>query len=189
MPTIFEDDFNSYNDGDLNGQGGWSGHTNPQVQGIEVYEGAKAIKVENPSTAGEITKSGTGLATGKIGIYFKASADVQYGVYFAIRQGTTLIDVIYSSGDGHLHMRTVDLGAYSLNTWHRIEIEWDANTNRCRGRIDDGPWSAWETAYNSFTQADTVRIYVNNVTFTTYYDYISESAYTPPVGKSRGYIF
>ncbi len=38
------DDFESYTDGNLNGQGGWSGNTSFQVQASQTKSGAKAIK-------------------------------------------------------------------------------------------------------------------------------------------------
>ena len=40
-----EDNFDSYTDGDLNGQGGWSGSSAYDVQGITVQAGAKAVVV------------------------------------------------------------------------------------------------------------------------------------------------
>ena len=44
IDTIFVDNFNSYNDGDLNGQGDWSGSTEFQIQGVVVEEGDKAVE-------------------------------------------------------------------------------------------------------------------------------------------------
>ena len=68
MATIFEDNFNSYNDGNLNGQGGWSGHTGFQVQGTVVKEGAKGMIADMASGQdwAWITKIGTARADGRI---------------------------------------------------------------------------------------------------------------------------
>jgi len=66
--TIFKDDFNSYNNGSINGQGGWvsSGF---QVQDNVVNEGVKAISAEGRSK--QAIKEGNSLNDGTITFYVR----------------------------------------------------------------------------------------------------------------------
>jgi hypothetical protein len=56
MATILTEDFNTLNDGNINGQNGWSvaGGTGT-IQGTTVYEGAKALTIS--AAGGDIRKT------------------------------------------------------------------------------------------------------------------------------------
>jgi hypothetical protein len=42
----------------------------------------------------------------------------------------------------------LDLGAYSANTWYKIEIEWRESDGKVRARFNDGSWTDWYAAYS-----------------------------------------
>jgi len=204
MATIFEDDFNSYNDGDLNGQGGWSGDKSFDIQGTTTKEGAKAV--QNADTGGSyivVAKTGTAQSDGRISIYLRRSSQITaHGLMTRIElfSGTTQCIVVglgYDSGSGKYLVGYYAGGwqwtnvSWSANTWHNIEIEWRSSDHQARFRVDGGPWTDWVVANNtSWTTLDIVKLAVQYQTGgASYFDYIAEYPYTLLVGRSFGYIF
>jgi hypothetical protein len=88
----FFDDFNSYIDGDLTGQGDWLGNGGQpfQVEGENVYEGLKAIKclpVEGVFTYCESRKFGDEISAGFWRIYISALNCRPLTLYFMRNPG------------------------------------------------------------------------------------------------------
>jgi hypothetical protein len=194
MATIFEDNFNSYNDGNLNGQGGWSGYAAYKVQGTIVKEGAKAIKFVGTGGYEYITKYGTQFPAGMIGCYIRVNnLNASFRVNFC--EGDNQMDFIYLSSDGYLHSyRCGVLGAITIDTWHWIQWEWRTSPDKkIRARVDDGAWTDWFDPWHSWaTGPNNFNLLSNAVPkgLEVYFDYIAENPYTPPaVGRSYGYIF
>jgi len=194
MATIFTDDFNSYNDGDLNGQGSWSGDTSFDVQTSVVFEGAKAISCASTSLV-NILKTGTAQTAGVFYCYVRRTASNNGRSFVVLMEGTTIIDYYdinasaqVKSGDGTV------LGSYSADTWFPLAIEWKSSpTHQVRFLKPDLTWGNWTSPSDSdwTTAPDGIRLQVyTQTTSTSYFDYIAENPYTPPaVGRSQAHIF
>jgi len=130
---IFFDDFNSLNDGALNGQNGWSGSTGFVVQAAVKYEGAKAVSVQNP-TAAEISQT---VSIGSFNMFVQAQikavdAGLTAPITLDLLEGFTLMTGIRISGDQLQHLITSatyqNVMAASDDTWYKIRIAIDGST-------------------------------------------------------------
>jgi hypothetical protein len=211
MPTIFEDNFNSYNDGNLEGQGGWTHYDvytdHSQVQGIVVKEGAKAIK---NSYAGDqvLVHSGNALKDGRITFYFRtinhsgwySGRDFQFRCTYGAWGAPTIIVGVYQDGYIKLYNgatgQFVNIQTYNDDQWYCVEIEWRSSPDyKYRVRINGGTWTDWYAGLGGNWTNGLNYIGFNfdfrNCTgdFGTYFDYIAEYPYVPPAGRSYGYIF
>jgi len=179
--TIICDDFNDYINGDLNGQGGWSGSTAFDIEDITTYEGEKAVEIITTATGGNriIHIEGTEYAEGSIAWYWRRTSNNNGGAYvmltesgtgnwkvFVAMENTGQIVHYYNGGSDNV-------GAYSINDWHFLEAEW-LNDGTARVRIDEGEWSAWRDAFGDWTNLDGIDLIAGNTSpnATTYWDYI-----------------
>ena len=194
MATIFEDDFNSYDDGDLNGQGDWSANAIWDVQGTIVKEGAKAVKATNGNWY-EMSKDGTARTDGRITFYVRA-AQTDAHLNCLLRQvgAADFAMSLYFNGDGNIQYKD-DVGyhtiqAYSADQWYEVEVEWRSSDHKLRYRIDEGDWTDWKATWLNWTTGFD-RVWITQYgTGTFYVDYIAENPYAPPAaGRSYGYIF
>jgi hypothetical protein len=181
------DDFNSYTDGDLNGQGSWIGDVNFDIQGTTVKEGAKAVVIGTGADT-VIKKTGTTLGDGRITFYVyptTANDEFMVGLYegaswaywytFATEMGDDTIS-FYASGDHHQIS-----GNYTENAWNECEIEWRGSDHTARARINRGTWTDWYAGVSAWTALDTVSLETggNHIGYNTYFDYIAED----PIGE------
>ena len=190
--TPLRDDFNSYNDGDLNEQGGWTGDVGFDIQGTTVYEGAKAV-MDNIDTnrTDYISKSGTQLSQGKTTVYVKKSdlnGDVAFGFY---EDSDIKFQVAQSTYMGQNYWAYLDSGGWNpssipfiINVWQYLEVEWQVTggTNpQYRFKVDGGNWVGWTDPWSDWS------IGVNKVELMAgydngggiaYFDYIAENPYT-----------
>lgn len=200
--TILEDDFNSYNDGDLNGQGSWAGNTVFDVQGILVYEGAKGIKAIGTAANQLIAKTGSQLSEGRITIYHRRTtlggSVADYSFPFRLYEDTTICTGV---GFGINNSTSIDLMTdsvwvdtgynFAVDTWYEIEVEWreDAGNPQTRMRVDGGAWYGWYDTYQDWvTGLNKVELRLNGDA-TAYWDYIAENPYAVPSGRRRFIIF
>ena len=181
--TIFTDDFNSYNNGDLNGQGSWSGATefdvqtgsadNPEGSGVgkEVLNSTNADKV--------ITKIGTETANGTFVVYMKFSAVAgSPTARFGLRNGAGYVYVMQWEGatlkgmvnNGWVNHKT----NMAANTWYCIKTEWRSSDNYWRIQVDSESWGDWQdNAYVDSAVPD--RWYINKWNAgSVWFDYIIE---------------
>jgi len=179
--TIFEDDFNSYSDGDLNGQGSWGGDTAFDVQGDVVKEGAKAVS--GSGNVVTILKSGTGRGTGRITIYLRSSVTtdevffslVNIGETAALAGANLLSDGRIVGWLGGAEVYVELLASYNVDQWYCVEIEWRASDKYVRFRLDGGNWTDWlANGSYSMAYAVKVRLYHNYTNGVGYWDYIAE---------------
>ena len=187
--TLFEDDFNSYNDGDLEGQGGWtlySGSDGPNVQGVTVFEGAKAVQ----NGANLALKSGDSLTDGQITFYMKTLTSEWPS--FMLCQGAAINMVqVLNFGDGsgvkyYNGVSWVKLGDTPAG-WFYVTIFWRSSDHKISYIFNGGAQTGWDTPYNSWTAMDGVGIQIGGAN--SYVDYIAENPYAPAVGRSQGLIF
>jgi len=195
---MLNDNFDSYNDGDLNGQGGWSGSAVYDVQGAVVKAGTKAVKKDDTgATAYSIEKIGSGEA--KSNLVFWARWEAGFWIQHFIKEGNTDKAVIYfynpNGGDCILlNWKSGDdvlKSGISKGVFYRCEFEWDADTDKIRARAgvsdeEPGDWSEWRDAYSVFDVIDRFKIHAKGG---GYWDEISEGAPPPPVvTKSQAII-
>lgn len=181
MATIFSDNFNSYTNGDLNGQGSWSGSVAFDVQGTTTYEGAKAVQGDSNAN---IDKVGTGVTPGSISVYIRSNkTTVQLGLH--LKEGANLKIFFDLMANGNIQYRNPDstwttvLASYAADTWYNLQIEWRNSgvDSEVRYRVDSGSWTAWVAPFVDWTtNLDTVRLETWDVVagFIGYYDNISE---------------
>jgi len=172
---IVDDDFNSYTDGSIVGQGGWVSYVNGDhfvVQGNTVFEGAKAVHNNSfgDSVAG---RYGTQRADGKQTVCFRTENRDNWGFYSAdgnagVRVSDGFNGTIFASvslkKDGHVaYYDTVadvysDFATYNDNEWTLLEIEWRSSDKTARYRVNSGAWTDWKTFRGaaSFTKFDFV---------------------------------
>jgi len=163
------DNFDSYNNGNLSGQGSWVNGVGSYYDGIDVvdttYYGAsgKGVVISDNGDAGYVKKSFTGEASGSQVFYAKVSKNDKALLRIRINDSGSLKAFISFEGDGDLDLyATVDeyntiLVDYPVDTWIKIEFEWKASTNSMRMRTDDGTWSNWFEC-SAFTQIDSLEV-------------------------------
>ena len=179
MATILTDNFDSYDNGDLNGQGSWSGSTNYDVEGT-VYVGTKAVQIAPGGGDVSIEKIGTQLAAGAIKIQMRCSNADSNGPVFYIKEGAT--NVAHISFIGPTDIRgygnpSIVIGSWSVNTWYTISIQWATDPDKLvRFKVDDGAWSDWVEPQAEWTTGpDRVMLYASTNTGTQYWDEIEEA--------------
>lgn len=148
------EDFNSYTDGNLHGQGGWANTASKkfQVQGTTVQEGDKAVvmsgdlglSINTTRTISDITEKGI------YRMYMRrdtvdASSSHETRIFF--REGTT--DIFWGGFDGSsIYYQGGASGSLTIlnspeaDTWYLIEIEIDPVNNTIRGRVNGNAWVA-----------------------------------------------
>ena len=179
MATIFEDDFNSYNDGDLNGQGDWAGATEFDVQSAMVKEGAKAVEVSGVNKS--IIKSGNSLTEGKIVVYMRQK-EIGGITRFNLLEGANRVIIVKmeSSFVYHNGASYTSFGSWVADTWYCVQIEWRSVDKKVRYRIDEGDWTNWVIPWVEYTDGiDGVRL-EGKSTKIGYFDYIAEEPYVAP---------
>jgi hypothetical protein len=183
MATIFTDNFNSYSDGDLNGQGSWTKVSGlVSVQGTTVKEGAKGVSV---SGVAQYKKTGTSLNDGRLTVYVKSTgtgpAKSQRQLDF-FESGTFKfclgLDVYNSADWGYYSSGWHMLGYYTANAWCCWEVEWRSSDHKVRYRLDGGTWTSWVSPVGSWTSGIDGFAIENIGTETAYWDYIAEN----PIG-------
>jgi hypothetical protein len=153
-------DFDNYEKGDLNEQGGWSDSWNaPLVQDEMVFGGAKALKNQYEfGTAGykELPSSylDAGVMSVKMRIDNNSFSDNQdvLGLYkgvgeeyvalvrfahnFEDRNNMLLISVAGSSD-------TRELGQITQGEWHKVSLAWRSSDYSIRVKVDNNEWTEW----------------------------------------------
>jgi len=175
VTSIISDNFNSYVNGSIVGQGGWVDRVNGNnfiVQGITVFEGAKAVH-KNALGDGVITKTGTSFADGRQAVYIKTENRDNWGEYpdgnvqMRISKGSwdssTMVAVTLKKNGNAAYYDPasdsyVDFDTYNDNEWTFVEVEWRSSDRTAKYRVNNGTWTDWFSFRDaaSFTDFDTV---------------------------------
>lgn len=196
------DNFDTYNDGDLAGQGSWANPSGYSSGDIEV----QASVVRGGSKAMALIRTGTG-STERIAKAFTAETDGTQVFYFRFTNTTAAASVIINeggvSGTPRLYIYiTVVAGKFgynsgglksfadvSVDTWYKATVEWRTTPDKkFRVNINDGTWSDWLAPYSSWTTSlDTIMFdYAPQTgTGTHYFDTFSGPGYTSPLPAFR----
>jgi len=181
--SIVQDNFNTYIDGSIVGQGNWESYLNGDnfiVQGTNVFEGAKALYNNTSYADSVITKAGTPLSDGRQSFYIKTEDRSNWNwnvtfdgnVYVRVTKGSwggPFASVTFKK-DGNVAYYDVDNGVYKNfatfndNEWTKLEIEWRSSDKTARYRVNDGVWTDWDNFYGSasFTDFDHVGFDLRN---------------------------
>jgi hypothetical protein len=134
---LYFDDFNSLNDGDLNGQNGWTASGNGLTWDVATttkYEGAKAAQCGSGSATSVANKTITGW---NLWLQCRArSSSVasanQFDIYFWEGAGQNTALSLDASKIKHLTKtlgwQDVGFGATANNTWYKLRMALDAKT-------------------------------------------------------------
>ena len=177
LPSLIQENFNSYASGSVVGQYGWFNRANGLpwvVENTVVQEGAKAIYNNNTGADSVITKNNGGnkLADGKQSFYIRTqnrsswdtrATNFQLGIYQGSWDGPSRATLGFEK-DGSVNYvngsndARVNFATYIDDAWNLVEIEWRSSDARARYRINSGTWTSWIpfTGGASFTGFDTV---------------------------------
>jgi parallel beta-helix repeat protein len=164
---VFDDDFETYNLGNLAGQGGWSVYWPSdnvfQVVDTLAHSGIKSAYCQAYDTFYRISKYGVKKQSGiqSIYVYFSdvtvgltnqillylrgdAGGGGQYlGTYgFKYDSSTSQWRFIYQNGSAPYNL-IVLVDDVSKQTWHSIQAEFDEPNWKYRLKLDNGDWSGW----------------------------------------------
>lgn len=192
MSGIFTDNFNSYSDGDLDGQGSWTrsagGHF--QVEN-DVAEGTHGVSCIDDSLT-TVYKDGTARTSGNQVFYTKVTTYPVTGGsrYWRIRLvqstggGSPYLEIEFNSAH-NITLNGNTIQTYNENTWYEVQVQW-RNSPDYRGsvNINKGGWSNWYSGSGNWTTGlDRIQIsryYGSGHTDPTYIDYIAESTLSLP---------
>jgi len=171
--TIFTDDFNSYNGGNLTGQGGWSAHPAYLVTDDLVKEGEKAVFGLSFGLPASAIKSGLLLNDGQITVYVRRADANQPGVFsFILREGANAKIEVRGNYGAQGKFQYVDsaTGSYvdfgepfSFETWYAVQIQWRSQDHAARYNINGGTWTDWAPGIAPWAAGlDTVELETTN---------------------------
>jgi hypothetical protein len=205
MGGIFTDDFNSYNNGDLNGQGSWSGNAYFDVQDVIKYEGARGVAWTETGIGNNgyltISKTGTAQTDGSVSVWVRAGTHTgtfigNVFMQFDLASGATEkintgLGNDYSNNKHFAYFPTAGADwtyltdAWVADQWYNLQIEWRSSDHQSRMKIDNGSWTDWVTTYDTnWTTLDTIVLVVHYAYLYQggdYWDYI-----TLPTTQSSG---
>jgi len=153
---FMQDNFNSYADGALNGQGSWSGPVVFLVDGTLPYEGAKGVRIADGGI-NDILKPCTSKVSSQVSCYIrKDTSKGNAGTYQSIFTKDNAANIVSEIGMfgqdikyySNLSLVTL-LSNYSLATWYNVQMVWRGPPDyKCKYRVDNGEWTAWVTRGN-----------------------------------------
>jgi hypothetical protein len=168
-PTIFFDNFEDYNLGNLSGQNNWqeiSSSNTDEVVNTLSHTGQKSVFASSTTSNGNI-KIGNVISTGEDFFWFYLTSNTFSGSYIVggydynggLRPHWRLDFVNCGVSFCTLRWGTDFIGAniigqYSTNTWHSGHFKWQKNDNNFQFayKIDEVEnWSDWHTSYYSGT--------------------------------------
>lgn len=187
--TDWVDDFEDYSIGILDGQDNWvqlGGTHFGSVQNSVVYEGSKAGAVSN--TLGDpfyqLYKTFASSSSGNLTFAFQqtqptaTSSDAVFTIKLSsattsssfgfklewVEDATSSFDLFYSNGETAWQDYVDDV---ATGTWHILQIEWNAENDEVRLKIDDHSWTDWQSSASPFDYAD--RFSFSDVAFHIFY--------------------
>lgn len=171
--TIFTDNFNSYNNAAVAGQGGWLGPGGTVVTEGLTREGAKSLIGFSFATPTGVAKSGALVNDGKITVYVRRFDANQPGAFsFLLMEGNVLkIEVRGNAGNSgrfqYVNGATasyVNFGpTFNDSNWYAVQIQWRSSDHSARYNIDGGTWTDWAPSIAPWSSGlDTVQLESTN---------------------------
>jgi len=137
---LFFEDFNSYSDGDLNGQGGWSGDAGYfTVEGTTVYEGAKAVEGYTSTTVLKSIKKELSNMPNNFEIisHIRVSAINSHGGYVRV-----------------LNQNSATIGGKHMNVNNQFQVQ--GRTSATDGSFTNDTWYVWQLQFRESDQYERV---------------------------------
>src|SRR3989338_4805003 len=189
--TILTDDFNSYSNGSIEGQGGWTGNGVNEfftVQSSTVKEGTKAIEssLNFPFVGLGVTKIGDLLSDGSVSVSVRRNATFTNGLFRLWEGNSIKVIVQFSSSSGNQGSIVYQdnggifrhLSLMAPDTWYQLQIEWRSSpSQQLRYRVDEGMWTDWVVPRVNWTVGlNTINLFMGSVTGSgrIYFDDIRE---------------
>ena len=164
--SIIQDNFNSYTNGSIVGQGGWQSYDtlgyNFIVQDVLVFEGAKALYC-NTTADNVVGKQGSLLMDGKQTFYVRtenrggwnpvttddgnAQLRITKGLWGAGIAMTFTRDGYVTYLDPVLHSYE-KFAPYNDNEWTKVEAEWRSIDITARYCVNSGVWTDWKPLWH-----------------------------------------
>jgi hypothetical protein len=152
-PGAWNENFEGLNLGEISGQGRWVFFAGDgTVDNFQAFTGSKSLKLDNGGTrllvprtflssAGNMITSYLRIGTiglGALGVmYFNDHQNAELPITLSCHLGRYTVPGYVSFNDEALKQITE-------NTWYKLDVEFDYSANRCRGRVDNESWSAWQ---------------------------------------------
>jgi len=188
---VYEQKFNTLNDGDLNGQDSWSGSVNFDVTTDDNYDsgGSKCVKIASAPSNDKIGRSVTKCDSDGSELYIAMKSAVTTnisGVDLGTATKVAALRIQFSS-DGHIYFSGNDWGTYSANKWYVVKITFDFTNNRYDANVyEEG--TGWGTPLTNLTPDQPIgtgitRMFLGpayTIVDTFYYDTITPTDPTPP---------
>lgn len=189
--AVLNDNFDSYSDGSLDSQGGWSGDSQFEVQGAVIQSGTNAVKC--PSSEGEknIEKSVTQRADGDQVFYFRASSVGPITIVSVfLKEDDTICIAIQLDGQSGNIVYHDEMGGISFkdnwaaDTWYKIQVQWRSIDTKVRYRVDDGAWTDWVAPHNVWSSGiNKVGLRSNGTGAIAYWDEFESSSPIPTLSE------
>lgn len=174
----FNNNFDYYSVGDLNGQFGWASATNFDVENSVISGGVNAVSCNAVGGIPKsIRKSVASMETGIVSYLTKANGldnTAVCNLTLQVSNGTYIDSInLYVTSAGADEIRWYDntvISTFTDNTWYRIDFGFDGYQGKVRARVNGGAWTAWRTGVNSFSQVSFIELYTNSTTGISYWD-------------------
>jgi len=190
---IYEQKFNTLNDGDINGQDSWTGTAGVEVQTTTKYEGAKALQMVHDGIAQNAQREITAIAEGSMYVAMMKTDNNSDESNFQLRAaggGSIAANIKFSSGGKIQYYASgyVDIISYTANQWYILNIEFDyaVQGTKYRVRVNDGTsWSVFTSWVDAGQGAWTTvgRVHVEKQTGNGHYTYWDIITPQNPVGE------
>lgn len=189
MATIFEDTFDTYNDGDLNAQGTWA-NTGGTIGIIDVQstiaKQGKAVGATSSTADENQKKSGTMCNDGQVTVYMYDNSSTSYHSTFTLYEGTSyrILISLNSTGDAKVDYFNgstyANIGSFTYGQWFYIQVQWQSSDHTWRANVNGGAWTDWisPSGGNWSAGLDSIRLGIDGDAgggATTYWDYIAEN--------------
>lgn len=162
---VLSDNFDSYNTGDLSGQGNWQGSASWDVQTTEFQSSPNAAA---SAVNGTVIEKALRATTNENQVFYIRCNELNVGqtnhVVRFLQGDTTLFRILMNEGGGSpgdiILAGTAEtvVATWVVNTWYKVEVEWQASDDTVRARVDDGTWTSFVAAATTFATVNTVRL-------------------------------
>jgi len=170
LDSVLTDNFDSYNDGLLAGQGGWWGDPDFIVGAAYRYgDSGKGIKGDGGERGDRTVVVAAGSkAKGKLSFKCQPKAtDKGFGIYLTSPGGDAGYYMFWDTG-AVLYFNGVELkeikSSYNADQWYQCQIEWDADRGvggEIRYKIDNEEWTEWDTPAVAFNTIEGIVMYMS----------------------------
>lgn len=171
--NLVSDDFSSYANNSIVGQGSWSqyGSANNFVIEDTSAAGSKVVHAQS----GIITKMGGSLSDGRQAVYIKTINRQNWGTYadgniqVRVTKGSwgSPFAAVSFKKDGNVAYYDSKSDAYKSfdsyndNEWTLLEFEWQSSNATARYRVNNGTWTDWIAVVGGATDFDSVGLSVD----------------------------